>query len=147
MRIKIKSIVKIVGEEELAVIPLAENGYFIECLNFYEDVEGGRQARLVIVLDKFGDIKFDQINFIKGKKTFIDAVGIEEDFKKISNVIKLDKIARMFRVPLYFDIKQISNPDTNQRGVRGLYNYLNVHKEIEISKLKNVVSLDVEEPI
>ncbi|WP_338603435.1 hypothetical protein V6M85_04320 [Sulfolobus tengchongensis] len=147
MRIKLKSLAKIYGEEELAVIPLAENGYFIECLNFYEDVEGGRQARLVVVLDKFGLIKGDQINFIKGKKTFVDAEGIEEDFRKIQLVMKLDKIARMFKVPLYFDIEIINSPDKSKRGIKGLYNYLEVHKQINISKLNGLVSLDVEESV
>ncbi len=143
MRIKIKSIVKPVGEEELSIIPLAENGVFIECLNFYEDIEGGRQARLVIVLDKFGDIKFDQINYIKGKKTYIDAEGVDEDFNSMKKIIKLDRIARMYRVPLYFDIQIVNNPDMNSRGIKGLINYLAVHKEINIANLRNVVRLEV----
>ncbi|AOL17126.1 hypothetical protein BFU36_10895 [Sulfolobus sp. A20] len=143
MKIKIKSIVKPIGEEELSIIPLAENGVFVECLNFYEDIEGGRQARLVVVLDKYGDIKFDQINYIKGKKTYIDAEGVDEDFNSIKKIIKLDRIARMYRVPLYFDIQIVDNPDMNSRGIKGLINYLAVHKEINITSLRNVVRLEV----
>ncbi|MCH4815257.1 MAG: hypothetical protein QXY87_06040 [Saccharolobus sp.] len=147
MKVKLKSLAKVVGEEELAVIPLAENEYFIECLNFYEDVEGGRQARLVVIVDKYGIIRQDQINFIKGKKTFADAIGIEDDFKKIQSVLKLDRIARMFKVPLYFDIEILEKPDVSKRGIKGFYNYLSVHKEIDIGKLKGLVSLSIEESI
>ncbi|WP_278464932.1 hypothetical protein [Saccharolobus islandicus] len=145
MKIKLKSLAKVVGEEELAVILLAENEYFIECLNFYEDVEGGRQARLVVIVDKYGIIRQDQVNFIKGKKTFVDAIGIEDDFRKIQSVLKLDRIARMFKVPLYFDVEIIEKPDVSKRGIKGFYNYLSVHKEIDMSKLKGLVSLSIEE--
>jgi hypothetical protein len=145
LKIKLKSLAKVVGEEELAVIPLAENEYFIECLNFYEDVEGGRQARLVVIVDKYGIIRQDQVNFIKGKKTFVDAIGIEDDFRKIQSVLKLDRIARMFKVPLYFDVEIIEKPDVSKRGIKGFYNYLSVHKEIDMSKLKGLVSLSIEE--
>ncbi|MEM0068191.1 MAG: hypothetical protein QW281_00700 [Saccharolobus sp.] len=145
MRIKIKSIAKVMGEEELGVICLAENEYFIECLNFYEDVEGGRQARLVIVFDKFGYIDQNKINFIKGKKTYIEAEGVEEDFEKIGKVIKMERVARMYRVPLYLDIQIVDKPDLTQRGVKGVYNYLKVHKEIEINKLKGIINLELEE--
>jgi hypothetical protein len=145
LKIKLKSLAKVVGEEELAVILLAENEYFIECLNFYEDVEGGRQARLVVIVDKYGIIRQDQVNFIKGKKTFVDAIGIEDDFRKIQSVLKLDRIARMFKVPLYFDVEIIEKPDVSKRGIKGFYNYLSVHKEIDMSKLKGLVSLSIEE--
>ncbi|AAK42587.1 hypothetical protein SULI_01225 [Saccharolobus solfataricus] len=145
MKIKLKSLVRVIGEEELAVIPLAENEYYVECLNFYEDVEGGRQARLVVVVDKYGIIRQDQVNFIKGKKTFVDAIGVEDDFRKINSVLKLDRVARMFKVPLYFDIEIVEKPDVSKRGIRGLYNYLSVHKEIDIGKLRGLVNLSIEE--
>nr|WP_252973112.1 hypothetical protein [Saccharolobus solfataricus] len=112
---------------------------------FYEDVEGGRQARLVVVVDKYGIIRQDQVNFIKGKKTFVDAIGVEDDFRKINSVLKLDRVARMFKVPLYFDIEIVEKPDVSKRGIRGLYNYLSVHKEIDIGKLRGLVNLSIEE--
>jgi len=100
---------------------------------------------LVVIVDKYGIIRQDQVNFIKGKKTFVDAIGIEDDFRKIQSVLKLDRIARMFKVPLYFDVEIIEKPDVSKRGIKGFYNYLSVHKEIDMSKLKGLVSLSIEE--
>ncbi|MCG2909171.1 MAG: hypothetical protein L7G92_01035 [Stygiolobus sp.] len=71
MRVKIKPIVHVIGEEELIIIPLARNGDFVEALNFYEDVPNGRLARLVLVFDKYNEIRNDEIVGIKGKKAVI----------------------------------------------------------------------------
>lgn len=143
MRVKIKPIVHVIGEEELIIIPLARNGDFIEALNFYEDVPNGRLARLILVLDKYGEIRNDEIVGIKGKKAVVECEGVKEDIQEISKHIKIDRAYEINRVPLFFDIEVLKEVDTSVRGVRGFINYVSAHGRIDVSKLFGIVKLEV----
>ncbi len=145
MRVKIKSLVHIEGEEELVIIPVTKNGSYILAINFYEDVPEGRSLRLVIIYDKYDMIPLDSFSFIKGKKTYVDAEGIEEAIKLISSVIRVERRVPMYSLPLFFDIEVLNEVDANVRGVKGFINYVNKYGNIDISKLKNLVPLEIVE--
>ncbi|MCY0859076.1 MAG: hypothetical protein OWQ54_01465 [Sulfolobaceae archaeon] len=143
MRVKIKSLVHIEGEEELVIIPVTKKGSYILAINFYEDVPEGRALRLVIVYDKYDTVPLDTFSFIKGKKTYVDAEGVEEAIKLISSVIRVEKRVPMYSLPFFFDIEVLNEVDANVRGVKGFINYVNKYGNIDINKLKNLVPLEI----
>lgn len=144
MKVRIKSVVKVVSEEELIIIPLARKGDFIEALNFYEDVPGGRAARLVIIHDKYDEIKEEPTPLgIRGKKTYIGAEGVMEDLDKIKALIPIDRVVRSKAVSLYIDIQLLGDLDTSSRGVKGFINYISRYGRLDFSKLKRSVELEV----
>lgn len=143
MKVRIKSVVKIVSIEELIVIPMSRNGDFVEALNFYEDVPGGRAGRLVVIHDKYGEISDEPVVIaIRGEKAYIEAKNIEEDFDKIRRVIPLEKVVKGNVVPFYVNIQVLKEVDTNSRGVRGFVNYLSKYGNVNFSVLKGIVSLE-----
>jgi len=146
MRVKINAIAKIIGTEELIIIPITRNGDFVLALNFYEDVEGGRLARFVLVYDKFGEIDYME-TIIRGDKIIVTAEGIEEDFKKISNLIKIDKYLKSNRIPLFVNISVLKDANINERGVKGFINYVAKFGRIDVTKVRNVVQLTIEENV
>lgn len=143
MHVKINALVNVIDNEELIILPIDKNGDFVLALNFYEDIPGGRQARLVIVYDKYDEINFKE-TIIKGDKAIVEAYGVDEDMKKISEIIKIDRYLRSNRVPFYVNIEILKDADINARGVRGYINYINKYGEISIEQLKNVVKLIIE---
>ena len=143
MKVRIKSVVKVVGEEELIVIPLARKGDFVEALNFYEDIPGGRVARLVLIYDKYGEISDEPSPIgIKGKKAYLEAKGVEEDLNEIKRVIPIEREVKSDVVPLFIDIQILSDVSTSSRGVRGFINYISRHKDVNFNALKGVIKLE-----
>lgn len=143
MRVKINPLVNVLGREELIIIPITRNGDFLLSLNFYEDIEGGRLARFVLVQDKYEEIK-EKESIILGDKTIVFAEGIEEDFKKLQQIIKVDRHLRSNRIPLYINIEVLKDANIHERGVKGYINYISKYGKIEIEKLKNSISLEIE---
>lgn len=80
MLIKLKSLAKLAGKERLVLIPLSESGRFVLGLNFFEDVEGGREARFVIAEDRYGEL--NDVKVIEGDKVLVRAEGVREDVDK-----------------------------------------------------------------
>ncbi len=129
MRVKIKSLLNIIGHEELYIIPIKRNRDYLLCLNFYEDVAGGTLARLVIVLDKYNEI--NSIKVIEGDKGTVEASGTKEDFDLLKKQMKLPKILVSSRIPFFINIKIKNQPETLDRGVVGYLNYIKKYGEIK----------------
>ncbi|MFP3217631.1 MAG: hypothetical protein RXQ99_03380 [Acidianus sp.] len=145
MKVKIKSILNVIGHEELYVIPIACNGKYVLGLNFFEDIEGGRVARFVLIMDKYGEI--NSIKVVEGDKGIVIAEGVRDDMDAVSKVIKIDRKMVTNRIPLFINIKVKSFSETQDRGIRGYENYIKRYGEIDPSKLKGVIKLDVIEEI
>ncbi|BDC18158.1 hypothetical protein [Acidianus sp. HS-5] len=141
MKVKIKSILNVIGHEELYVIPITSSGKYLLGLNFYEDIEGGRVARFVLILDKYGEITSTKV--IEGDKGVVLAEGIKEDMEKLSKIIKIEKKMITNRIPLFVNIKVKNSPETQDRGIKGYENYVKRYGEIQVSKLTGQVTLDV----
>ncbi|WP_052349427.1 hypothetical protein [Candidatus Acidianus copahuensis] len=107
MKVKIKPILQIVGHEELVVIPISIYGKYVLGLNFYEDVDGGRLARLVLVMDKYGEIT--GISVIEGDKGVVSAFGVKETFLELSKAIKIERKLETSRLPFFVNIKKKMN--------------------------------------
>jgi hypothetical protein len=145
MKVKIKSILNVIGHEELYVIPVACNGKYVLGLNFFEDIEGGRVARFVLIMDKYGEI--NSIKVVEGDKGIVIAEGVRDDMDAVSKVIKIDRKMVTNRIPLFINIKVKSFPETQDRGIRGYENYIKRYGEIDPSKLKGIIKLDVIEEV
>lgn len=144
MHVKINPIVNIIGREELIVIPIVRNGDFLLALNFYEDVQGGRLARLVLIQDKYGEIREGEESAIRGDKAIVFAEGVEDDYKKLQQLIKIDRYLRSNRIPLFINIEVLKDVDISEKGVRGYINYISKYGRIDAKKLANVLSLEIE---
>ncbi|AWR96605.1 hypothetical protein DFR86_02920 [Acidianus sulfidivorans JP7] len=146
MKVKIKSLVNVVGHEELYVIPITYNGIFLLGLNFYEEVEGGRTARFIIVKDNYGEID-DKVRIISGYKGIVEAEGIEEDYKTLSKYIKIEKTLKSNRIPIFVNIEIKQNSENYARGIQGYLNYISKYGEINPLQLKDKIKLEIEELI
>ena len=143
MRAKINPILNIIGREELIIIPITRNGDFLLALNFYEDVEGGRVARFVLIQDKYEEIREEE-TAIRGDKAIVFVEGIEEDYRKLQQVIKIDKYLRSNRIPLFINIEVLKDVDIREKGVKGFINYVSRYGKIDVHKLNNIVSLEID---
>ncbi|MEM0374505.1 MAG: hypothetical protein QXV69_07090 [Sulfolobaceae archaeon] len=144
MRVKIKPIVNVVGEEELIIIPITKSRDYYLCLNFFEDIPEGRLARLVVVLDKYDEIN-NNIVKIAGKKTFVEAEEVEEAYTELSKVIVIERKAPSYVIPLYFNIEVTEVSLTESEGVKGYFNYIKKYGEIKIERLRNIIPFSVNE--
>lgn len=145
MKIKIKPTLNIIGHEELYVIPITVNKSYLLGLNFYEDVEGGRTARFVIVLDRYGEINDTCI--ISGDKGVVEALGVEEDYRVLSKYVKIEKYLKGNRLPFFVNIEVKKQIDHYERGIQGYLNYISKYGVINARRLQNVIRLEVEELI
>ncbi|BFH73643.1 hypothetical protein SJAV_15870 [Sulfurisphaera javensis] len=143
MRVKINPLINIIGTEELIILPITRKEDFLLALNFYEDTLGGRLARFILVLDKYREINYEE-TIIKGDKGVVEAEGVEEDFKKLSNLIKIEKYLRSNRLPLFINIEILKDADVNERGVRGFINYISKYGKIDIERIKDKIELIIE---
>ncbi|NON61243.1 hypothetical protein [Acidianus sp. RZ1] len=143
MKVKIKPILQIVGHEELVVIPISIYGKYVLGLNFYEDIDGGRLARLVLVMDKYGEIT--GISVIEGDKGVVSAFGVKETFLELSKAIKIERKLETSRLPFFVNIKKKNEPETEDRGITGYKNYMMLNPNVDFSKIKDIVKLEVEE--
>ena len=143
MRAKINPILNIIGSEELIIIPITRTGDFLLALNFYEDVNGGRLARFVLIQDKYEEIRGEE-TALRGDKAIVFVEGIEEDYKKLQQVIKIDKYLRSNRIPLFVNIEVLKDVDIREKGVRGFINYISKYGKIDVHKLANIVNLEIE---
>ena len=143
MRVKINPIANVIGREELIIIPITRKGDFLLALNFYEDIEGGRLARFVLIQDKYEEIREEE-TAIRGDKTIVFAEGVEEDLKKLQQVIRIDRYLRSNRIPLYVNIEVLRDVDIREKGVKGYINYISKYGKIDVHKLTNIVSLEIE---
>jgi len=143
MRAKINPLLNIIGREELIVIPITRKGDFLLSLNFFEDIDGGRVARFVLIQDKYGEIR-DEETAVRGDKAIVFVEGIEEDYKKLQQVIKIDKYLRSNRIPLFVNIEVLRDVDIREKGVKGYINYISRYGKIDVHKLANIVSLEID---
>lgn len=146
MKVKINPILHIVGREELIILPITRVKDYVLSLNFYEDTPGGRLARFVLVLDRYGEIN-DRETIIRGDKGIVIAEGVEEDYKKISQIVKIERYLRSNRIPLFINVEVLKDADTSQRGVKGFINYVMKYGKIDVEKIKGAVELIIEESI
>jgi len=144
MLVKINPIVNVIGKEELIVIPIVRNGDFLLALNFYEDVQGGRLARLVLIQDKYSELKEGEESAIRGDKAVVFAEGVEEDYRKLQQLIRIDRYLRSNRIPLFINIEVLKDVDITEKGVKGYINYISRYGKIDAKKLVNALTLDVE---
>ncbi|BCS92751.1 hypothetical protein L3N51_00643 [Metallosphaera sp. J1] len=143
MKVKIKAIANLSGHERLAVIPLAVHGKYLLGLNFYEDVEGGRLARFVLVEDKYGEV--NDVRVVEGDKVIVRAEGVREDMERLSKVIRVERTRVTENIPLILNPRVESRIEGEERGVRGYLNYVNRYGKPDLRKLEGVISLSVEE--
>ncbi|AWS00529.1 hypothetical protein [Metallosphaera hakonensis] len=143
MLIKLKSLAKLAGKERLVLIPLSESGRFVLGLNFFEDVEGGREARFVIAEDRYGEL--NDVKVIEGDKVLVRAEGVREDVDKISRSIKIEKFRYTNWIPLILSPQISSKIEGLDRGVLGYINYVERYGKPDLNKLRGVVTLSVEE--
>ncbi len=141
MKVKIKSILNIIGHEELYVIPITSSGKYLLGLNFFEDIEGGRVARFVLIMDKYGEI--NSIKVVEGDKGVVFAEGVKEDMDKLSKIIKMDKKMITNKIPLFVNIKVKNSPETQDRGIKGFENYVKRYGEVQVPKHIDQITLDV----
>ncbi|ARM75084.1 hypothetical protein [Acidianus manzaensis] len=145
MKVKIKSLVNIIGHEELFIIPITYNNTFLLGLNFYEEREGGRTARFVIVQDKYGEIDH-KTKIISGDKGIVEAIGVEDDYKILAQYIKIEKFLKTNRLPIFVNVQIIQNHEYS-RGIQGYLNYVSRYGEIDTLLLKDKIKLEIEELI
>ncbi len=122
MIVKIPSISSYLGEEEDIVIPLVVKGYYVLTLNFFEDIPGGRRGRFVVVRDRYGLLNDSKPYLLKGKKTVLQAEGVNEAWRVISSKVKIERPLTSNRVPLLYDVEL--SEGNSSRGVRGFLNYV-----------------------
>ena len=143
MKVKIKPIANLAGHERLVVIPLAVSGKYLLGLNFYEDVEGGRLARFVLVEDKYGEV--NGIKLVEGDKVMVRAEGVREDMDKLSKTIRIERYRVTENIPLILNPRIDARIEGEDRGVRGYLNYVNRFGKPDPRKLEGLITLSVEE--
>ena len=143
VRVKLKPLARVLGREELIVIPIAEHGRFVLTLNFYEDVKDGRRGRLVLVEDRFGMLT--QVRVIEGDKVNVEAEGVREAMEVLSKVIRIERWNMGKIIPLILNPEFRNEPRSMSRGVRGYVNYVSRYGTPDTEKLRGILTLLVEE--
>ncbi|AEB95607.1 hypothetical protein [Metallosphaera cuprina] len=143
MKVKIKSVVNPIGWERLVVIPLTSSGKYVLGLNFFEDVEGGRQGRFVVVIDKFDEL--NDIKLVEGEKALVEAAEVRHDYNKISKVLRIEKFRLSSFIPLFFNVSVKSQIEGEDRGIMGYLNYINKFGIPDLKDIRNLIQLSVEE--
>jgi hypothetical protein len=145
MKVKIKSVIKVEGTEELIVIPLNYYKNYVLGLNFFEDIPNGRLARFVIIIDRYGELNDKDVVMLKGKKGYVETEGVNKDFEILEKYIRIERKNISSLLPLLFDIEVTDIIVSEERGVRGYFNYINKYGNINFKLLKGLINFTVEE--
>ncbi|QKR00564.1 hypothetical protein GWK48_09395 [Metallosphaera tengchongensis] len=143
MKVKIKSLGYLKGRDSLVVIPLAESGKYVLCLNFFEDVEDGRLARFVIVEDKYGELT--DVKLVEGDEVMVEAEEVKGDMDTLSKLIRIERARKSSVVPLFINVEVKDEIRGDGRGVRGYFNYVRKYGQINLQKLRGKLTLSFEE--